>query len=135
MISLPIIWQRLVSSDGKTCDRCDATYQAIQRAFNTLKETLRPLGIEPTLKRARSTNNHSRPTPLSPTEFGLREDPWRNGLVQESEAAGAVLCAATRSVERWRSWERRSRRFRETLSQSGGDRFGSVIGAHDRRTV
>lgn len=50
MISLPIMWQRLVNSDGKTCDRCDATYQAIQRAFNTLKETLLPLGIEPTLE-------------------------------------------------------------------------------------
>ena len=50
MTSLPIIWQRLVSSDGKTCDRCDATYQAIQGAFSTLKETLRPLGIEPTLE-------------------------------------------------------------------------------------
>lgn len=47
MISLPIVWQRLVSPDGKTCDRCDATHQAMQRAFSTLKETLRPLGIEP----------------------------------------------------------------------------------------
>lgn len=50
LISLPIIWQRLVSAEGKTCDRCDATHQAIERAFGTLKETLRPLGIEPTLE-------------------------------------------------------------------------------------
>ena len=50
MISLPIIWQRLVSADGKTCDRCDATHQAIQRAFSALKEALRPLGIEPILE-------------------------------------------------------------------------------------
>jgi len=50
MKSLPIIWQRLVSSDGKTCDRCDATHQAIERAVSTLKEALHPLGIEPTLE-------------------------------------------------------------------------------------
>jgi uncharacterized protein DUF2703 len=50
MKSLPIIWQRLVSSDGKTCDRCDATYQEVRRALDTLKEALRPLGIEPSLE-------------------------------------------------------------------------------------
>lgn len=48
MKSLPIIWQRLVV-DGRTCDRCSATYQEMQRAFGKLKEALRPLGIEPTL--------------------------------------------------------------------------------------
>ena len=50
MKSLQIIWQRLVSSDGKTCDRCNATYQEMQRAVSKLKEALRPLGIEPTLE-------------------------------------------------------------------------------------
>ena len=50
MKSLPIIWQRLVSSEGKTCDRCDATHQEMQRALGRLKEALRPLGIEPTLE-------------------------------------------------------------------------------------
>ncbi len=41
MILLPIIWQRLVSSDGKTCDRCNATYQEMQRAVSILKNALR----------------------------------------------------------------------------------------------
>jgi len=48
--SLPIIWQRFVSSDGKTCDRCNATYQEMQWAVSKFKEALSPLGIEPTLK-------------------------------------------------------------------------------------
>lgn len=39
-----------MSSGGKTCDRCHATYQEIQRAISKLKEALRPLGIEPTLE-------------------------------------------------------------------------------------
>ncbi|MDE3041141.1 MAG: DUF2703 domain-containing protein [Nitrospirota bacterium] len=50
MKSLPIIWQRLVSSEGKTCDRCDTTQKEMQRALGKLKEALLPLGIEPTLE-------------------------------------------------------------------------------------
>lgn len=50
MKSLPIIWQRLVSSAGKTCDRCNATYFEMQRAVSKLTEALRPLGIEPTFE-------------------------------------------------------------------------------------
>lgn len=50
MKSLPIIRQRLVSTDGRTCDRCNATYQEVQRAISKLKEALSPFGIEPTLE-------------------------------------------------------------------------------------
>jgi Domain of unknown function (DUF2703) len=50
MQSLPIVWQRLVSRDGKTCDRCSATHQEMQRAMGKLKEVLGPLGIEPALE-------------------------------------------------------------------------------------
>jgi hypothetical protein len=50
MKSLPIVWQRLVNSDGRTCDRCNATYQEMQQAVTKLKEALRPLGIEPGLE-------------------------------------------------------------------------------------
>ncbi len=39
-----------MSSDGKTCDRCDATYQEMLRAVSKLEEALKPLGIEPTLE-------------------------------------------------------------------------------------
>jgi Domain of unknown function (DUF2703) len=50
MKTLPILWQRLVSSEGKTCDRCNATYQEMQHAVERLKQSLRPLGIEPSLE-------------------------------------------------------------------------------------
>ena len=50
MMSLPIIWQRLVNADGKTCDRCHATHQEMQQAVSKLKEVLRPLSIEPILE-------------------------------------------------------------------------------------
>ena len=50
MMALPIIWKRLVSPEGKTCGRCDATHQEMQRAIGKLRKALQPLGIEPTLE-------------------------------------------------------------------------------------
>lgn len=50
MKQLSITWQRLVNEEGKTCDRCGATYQEMQRALSKLTEVLRPLGIEPRLE-------------------------------------------------------------------------------------
>lgn len=50
MKPLEIIWQRVVNSEGKTCDRCSATHAEIQRAVAKLRESLRPLGIEPQLE-------------------------------------------------------------------------------------
>jgi anti-sigma factor RsiW len=42
--------ERLVSPEGKTCDRCNTTHQEMQRAVIKLRKALRPLGIEPTLE-------------------------------------------------------------------------------------
>jgi hypothetical protein len=50
MTQLPIIWQRLVSADGRTCQRCDATYQHLQSAVAKLRDVLKPLNIEPILE-------------------------------------------------------------------------------------
>jgi hypothetical protein len=50
MTPLSIVWQRLVAADGKTCPRCDATYQQVQSAVSKLEEVLRPLHIVPTLE-------------------------------------------------------------------------------------
>ena len=50
MQQLPIIWQRLVSDDGRTCDRCAATQGEVTRAVDTLQDVLRPLGIEPAVE-------------------------------------------------------------------------------------
>ena len=47
---LNILWQRLVTSDGETCERCGGTQGAIVRAIPQLREALRPLGFEPVLE-------------------------------------------------------------------------------------
>lgn len=48
--ALPIVWQRLVSRHGETCDRCNATRLELERAVTMLEPALRPLGILPELE-------------------------------------------------------------------------------------
>ena len=50
MKTLPIVWKRLVSEEGETCERCDATHREMQRAVSKLREALYPFGIEPALE-------------------------------------------------------------------------------------
>ena len=50
MKPLSIVWQRLVNSDGQTCDRCGATYEELEQAIKKLETSLKPLGIEPTIE-------------------------------------------------------------------------------------
>ena len=50
MESLSIVWQRLVNSNGQTCERCGATYEELEQAVNKLETVLKPLGIEPTIE-------------------------------------------------------------------------------------
>jgi hypothetical protein len=50
MKPLHIVWQRLVDSKGRTCARCGATREALERAVAKLKDALAPLGLEPALE-------------------------------------------------------------------------------------
>ncbi len=50
MKTLPIVWQRLVNTAGRTCPRCHGTGDEVLRAVERLKAALQPLGIEPVLE-------------------------------------------------------------------------------------
>ena len=79
MKSLPIIWHRLVTAEGKTCDRCDATYQEMQRAVNKLKESLRPLGIEPTRDREKDEESF-KANPSVSNRISIADRPFEEWL-------------------------------------------------------
>ncbi len=49
--NLIIRWQRLVDEKGQTCERCGLTEKELQKAFQSLKESLGPIGITVTLKK------------------------------------------------------------------------------------
>ena len=54
MKTLKIQWQRLVIDD-QTCQRCGATEAEVEKAFQSLKHSLNPLGIEVVLEKMHIT--------------------------------------------------------------------------------
>jgi len=48
---LKITWQRLVDEKGQTCQRCGSTKKELQKAFQSLKKSLAPLGIKVALEK------------------------------------------------------------------------------------
>jgi hypothetical protein len=102
MKSLPIIWQRLVSSDGKTCDRCNATYQEMQRAVSKLKEALRPLGIEPTLEIREIGEKSFKASPSESNRIWIAGRPmeeWLGARVGSSRCCSVCGESECRTVE------------------------------------
>lgn len=102
MKSLPIIWQRLVSSGGKTCDRCNATYQEIQRAVSNLTKALRPLGIEPTLETREIDEESFKANPSDSNRIWIAGKPmeeWLGARVGSSRCCSVCGESDCRTVE------------------------------------
>ena len=102
MKSLPIIWQRLVTSDGNTCDRCNATHQEIQQAVSKLKEALRPLGIEPALEIRDIDKASFKANPSEPYRIWIGGRPmeqWLGARVGSSRCCSVCGGSECRTVE------------------------------------
>ena len=102
MKSLPIIWQRLVSPDGKTCDRCDATHREIKQAVAKLKEVLRPLDMEPTLEVRAIDEESFRSNPSESNRVWIAGKPieeWLGASVGSSQCCSVCGESECRTVE------------------------------------
>ncbi len=102
MKPLPILWQRLVSPEGKTCDRCSATYQEIQRAIATLTLSLRPLGIKPTLKIKEIDERTFKASPSESNRIWIAGRPmedWLGASVGSSRCCSVCGTSECRTVE------------------------------------
>jgi len=102
MKSLPIIWQRLVSSGGKTCDRCHTTHQEMQRAISKLKEALRPLGIEPNLEIREINEKSFKANPSESNRIWIAGRPmeeWLGASVGSSRCCSVCGESECRTVE------------------------------------
>ena len=102
MRSLPIVWQRLVSREGKTCDRCSATYEEMQRAIASLTQSLRPLGIEPRLEIRELDERSFRANPAESNRIWIAGRPmeeWLGASVGSSPCCSVCGTAECRTVE------------------------------------
>lgn len=102
MKRLPIIWQRLVSPDGRTCDRCNATHQELQRAVEKLKAALRPLGIEATLEIREIDDDSFRANPSESNRIWIAGKPmeeWLGANVGSSRCCSVCGESECRTLE------------------------------------
>ncbi|MEN6487579.1 MAG: DUF2703 domain-containing protein [Syntrophaceae bacterium] len=102
MKKLPIIWQRLVNSEGDTCDRCNATYKEMQHAVEKLKQSLQPLGIEPTLEIKEIDEISFKTKPLESNRIwiaGIPMEEWLGASVGSSPCCSVCGTSECRTVE------------------------------------
>lgn len=92
LVPLPIVWQRLVSQHGETCDRCEATRLELERAVTALEPGLRPLGILPQLE------FHELDQATFAADPGQSNRIWVAGVPLEEWVAGTVGHSRCRSV-------------------------------------
>ena len=102
MKTLPILWQRLVSSEGKTCDRCGATYLEMQRAVEKLQQSLRPLDIEPALEIREINERAFKAKPSESNRIWIAGRPmeeWLGASVGSSPCCSVCGTSECRTVE------------------------------------
>jgi hypothetical protein len=92
MKTLPILWQRLVTPEGKTCVRCGGTQDAIVQAMPKLQEALRPLGMEPVLETREIDPANFKGKPSESNRIwiaGRSIEDWLNASVGKSTCCSA----------------------------------------------
>ena len=100
-LPLPILWQRLVA-EGRTCDRCNATYQEMQRAIEKLRQSLHPLGIEPRLEIREIDEQSFKANPSESNRIWIAGRPmeeWLGASVGSSRCCSVCGTSECRTVE------------------------------------
>lgn len=99
---LPIVWQRLVTADGETCERCGNTYMEMLRAVEKLREQLAPLGVEPILRTKTLTEQEFRTQPQESNRIWIDDKPleeWLDAKTGQSPCCSACGDADCRTLE------------------------------------
>lgn len=102
MQTLVIVWQRLLSLQGQTCDRCAATELALQQAVETLQQVVAPLQMQVVLHRQALTLDQFNQDPGASNRIWVADKPLEEWL---GASTGSSLCcsvcgnAACRTLE------------------------------------
>ena len=99
---LPIIWKRLVSTAGQTCDRCSGTNQELQRAIDKLRLVLSPLEIQPTLEIRAIGEEEFKANPSESNRIWIAGRPmedWLGARVGRSRCCSVCGDSECRTVE------------------------------------
>lgn len=101
MKTLAIRWQRLQDAQGRTCDRCGATEAEVDRAVRTLREALKPLGIDVALEKGSLRPEAFAEDPLQSNRIWIDGRPiedWISGSTGKSPCCSTCGDAECRTV-------------------------------------
>ena len=102
MRTIRIVWQRLLSLQGQTCDRCAATELALQQAVETLQQVLAPLQIQVEFHRQTMTLEQFNQDPQASNRIWIAEQPleeWLGASIGSSPCCSVCGDAACRTLE------------------------------------
>lgn len=102
MRSLTIVWQRLLSASGGTCDRCGLTFESLQRALDKLKEGLAALDIELKLEMVEISEAAFKAAPSESNRIWIAGKPleeWLDARVGSSRCCSVCGDAECRTLE------------------------------------
>lgn len=102
MKQLPIIWQRFVTPEGDTCERCGGTQDTLQKAVAKLAQALLPLDMEPTLETRQLSADEFRAAPVESNRIWIAGKPleaWLGASSGQSVCCNACEGQQCRTVE------------------------------------
>ena len=102
MQTIRIVWQRLLSLQGQTCDRCAATELALQQAVETLQQVLAPLQMQVEFNRQAMTLEQFNQDPQASNRIWIDEQPletWLGASTGTSPCCSVCGDAACRTLE------------------------------------
>ena len=101
MKTLNIRWQRLVSK-GETCPRCGATEKEVDKALQTLEQSLAPLGVKVALEKQELNQSEFQKDPLQSNRIwieGRSLEEWLGLKVGQTPCCQTCGDAECRTLE------------------------------------
>jgi len=95
--NLPIVWQRLVDTNGETCPRCGGTLDELRKAVGTLEQSLRLLGIKPSLETREIDHESFQQDPSQSNRIWIAGKPIEEWL--GAEASSSACCSVCGDAE------------------------------------
>lgn len=102
MRSLTIVWQRLVSASGATCERCGLTFESLQRALDKLKDGLAALDIDLKLETVEISEAAFKASPSESNRIWIADRPleeWLGAWSGKSRCCSACGDSDCRTLE------------------------------------
>lgn len=98
---LRIVWQRLVDEEGRTCERCSLTEQALEESLRKLQAALCALDISVVLQKESIQLQEFKRDPLQSNQIWINGRPieqWLGATVGQSQCCSVCAGSSCRTL-------------------------------------